>query len=153
MNSRWQTSLCLIGMIILMHNSECSIEPLAWGGIGVMAGHIALLPSFWVVFWMHMIIKKKFTTPPWVQFTQLLQHSGDVKVRGLDNPYYFPFTLYSLDQFYCTSAFKKIIYLLNKKHVQLLFFVLMHAAVSWVMSSCIHTCEGGKGRLGRNQSF
>lgn len=33
------------------------------------------------------------------------------------------------DLFYCTSTYKEIIYLLNKKHIQLLFFVLMNATV------------------------
>lgn len=32
-NSCQQASLCLIGMVLFMHNSECGIEPLAWVGV------------------------------------------------------------------------------------------------------------------------
>lgn len=56
------------------------------------------------------------------------------------------------DLFYCTSAFKEILYLLKKKHIQLFFFCL--DACSYVLGDeQLCTCEGGKGRLGGNQSF
>lgn len=130
-----------------MLHSDCSIEPLAWAGVDVMVHHIGLSPSFRMVAWMHMIIKKNLTTPPWVQFIQSFLHSGDLKSRGLDSPHYFPFILYSPETIWSqwilystiqvSCVFKEIINLLNKKHIQLLFFVLMHAAMSWLMGSCV----------------
>lgn len=138
MNSCWQGSLCLIGMTIVMHHSDCSIEPLAWGGTGVMAHHTGLHPSFRVVAWMHTIIKKTFTTPWWVQFTQLFPHSGDVKSRGLDNPYYFPFILYSPEVIWFQwMIYSTVQVLLRKSFTYSKRNIFSCSFLSWCMQPCL----------------
>lgn len=146
-----------------MHDSDCSTEPLAWAGVDVMVHHIGLHPSFRMVLWMHMIIKKNLTTLPQVQFIQSFPHSGYLKSRGLDSPHYFPFILYSPEAIWSqwilystvqvSSVFNEIINLLNKKHIQLLFFFYLNAC-SYVFSDVqLCVCKDGKDRLGENQLF
>lgn len=138
MHTCWQVSLCLIGMIIFMHNSECNVEPLAWGGVGIVAQHIGLYSSFRMLFWVHMIIKKNFTTQQWVQFSQLLPYSGGVKGRGLDNSYYFPFTLYSPEIIWFQWMIYSTVQVpLRKSFTYSIRNIFSCSCLSWCMQLCL----------------
>lgn len=138
MNSCWQASLSLIGVIIFMHHSECCIEPLAIGGVGVMACYTGLHLSFGVVAWTYMILKKNFTTPRWVPFTQLFPHSADVKGRGLDSPYYFPIILYSTEVIWFQWVICSTVQVpLRKSFTYSMRNIFSCSFLSWCMQICL----------------